>query len=233
MTTNKQSIEFSGKVADGLGIAMWQADGSGPEPAAVGHTFDTPLYPITAHYYIASRDYIDRARRGGLAATAVVGDWPRLQAALTAHRRTTRDLIIRLPLTTPGTDREGTDWRFQDGVETRYLYPQAPLPLLLGTIPLVEFAPRRLVLTENYNGAETFADVRISLVSDAAPEHRAAAPAGTTAQDIAGALLADLAERPVRFVVDAIRLAPDAFSDNGRVHGRLAEIPAAHLEVVQ
>jgi hypothetical protein len=228
MAAKEPCIEFSGRVQDGLGIAMWQADGSGPEPAAVGHTFSTPLYPITAHYYIASRDYVDPKAPGGLLATALGGDWPRLRAALAAHAKRLSDLVIRLPLTTPGGDREGIDWSYQDHIETRHLYPKAPLLLLLGHVPLIEFAPRRLILTEDYNGAETFADVKISLSSDPAPERRAAA----TAHQVASALLADLRDRSVKFIVDAIRLVPQTFAGDGRTHGRFADIPAARLQVV-
>lgn len=231
-TTIKKSIRFGGLVRDNLGIAMWQADGTGPEPAAIGHTFNTPLYPITAHYYIASRDYVSPDAPGAVAAVATDGDWPQLHRALAQHKRSLEELVVRLPLTTPGADREGVDWRYHDGIENRHLYPQAALPLLLGHIPLVEFAPRRLILTEDYNNAETFADVHISIVSDPAPERRSSAPAGNAATDIAQALLADLVDHPVRFVVDSIHLAPETFSGNGRVHGRFADIPVARLEVL-
>lgn len=231
-TTINKYIAFTGLVRDNLGIAMWQADGRGPEPAAIGHTFNTPLYPITAHYYVASRDYVVADASGGVAGRAVSGEWPRLQQALAEHRHTVNDLRLRLPLTTPGPDREGADWFYKDDIETRYLYPQAPLPLLLGNIPLVEFAPRRLILTEDYNNAEAFADVHISIISDPAPERRSSAPAGNIATDLAQALLADLADHPVRFVVDSIHLVAETFSGNGRVHGRFADIPTARLEVL-
>src|SRR5690606_2965223 len=120
-------------------IALWQADGSGPEPAAVGHSFDAPFERITAHYYIASRDHVDPAARGGLAALGVSGEWLALRAALAAEGHALGDLTLRLPLTTAGADREGEDWFYRDDIETRYLRPQAPLPLLLGDAPLLAF----------------------------------------------------------------------------------------------
>lgn len=232
MSVANQSIVFRGCVPDGFGIALWQADGTGPEPAAKGHTFITPIEPITAHYYVASRDYVDARARGGLCATAVTGAWPRLQAALAAAGRQTADLVLRLPLTTPGPDREGEDWFYRDGVETRYLRPQAPLPLSLQGNALLEFARTRLVLTEDYRGARAFADVRIALASG--PTAAAVAPgaaAGPFAA-VAAAFLEDLAGRPVRFIVEAIQLTAHAFKGNGRTSGRFAEIPAARLEVV-
>ncbi len=232
MNGSNQSVTFTGHVRDGFGIALWQADGSGPEPKATGHTFVTPVEPITAHYYIASRDYVDVAARGGLHATALVGEWPTFAAALAAAGRKVSDLVIRLPLTTAGPDREGEDWFFRDGVETRFLRPQAPLPLSLQVSALLEFAPPRLVLTEDYRGAREFADVRISLVSEATPARAARSALDGPFAAIADAFLADLAGGSVRIVVDSIRLTPATFVGNGRTSGRFAEIPSARLEVI-
>ncbi|HEX7045895.1 MAG TPA: hypothetical protein VF203_14915 [Burkholderiales bacterium] len=226
-------IEFRGRYGEGLGIALWQADGSGPEPAAVGHRFVTPFETITAHYYIASRDHVDAAARGGLVCVGLRGEWSRTRSALAAQGRAPADLVLRVPLTTPGADREGEDWHYRDGIETRYLRPVAPLPLLCGGAVVLEFAPARLVLTEDYRGARSFADVRIALVSDAteaqAPDSRASA----ATRALTDALLADLAGRRVRFVVDAVRLTPHAFGGAGRTSGRYAEIPSARLEVLR
>ena len=220
-------------MVDALGIALWQADGDGPEPPATGHRFVTPIETITAHYYIASRDYVDRAARGGLAATELHGAWQRVRAALGATGNSLKNLLIRLPLTTAGADREGEDWVYRDGVETRYLRPQAALPLLLNAEILLEFAAPRLVLTEDYRGARRFADVRIALRSDPTPA-RMIGDSGKpgAAGALADALAADLAGRSVRFVVDAIRLTPETFGGNGRTSGRYAEIASARLEVV-
>lgn len=218
---------------DALGIALWQADGSGPEPAAVGHRFVTPIETITAHYYVASRDYVDHAARGGLVATELHGTWPRLRALLGSGTKALGTLIIRLPLTIAGADREGEDWWYRDDVETRYLRPQAPLPLLWNDEPVLQVAPPRLVLTEDYRGARSFADVRIALVSEPAPVMtvggRSASAAAAAAAD---ALVADIGTRSVRFAVDVIRLTPETFGGSGRTSGRYADIPAARLEAV-
>lgn len=227
-----QGIELAGRVGDGFGIALWQADGTGPEPAAAGHRFVTPIERITAHYYIASRDYVDISAHGGVRASGLIGGWPTFPTALAAARRTISDLVMRLPLTTPGPDREGEDWFYRDHVETRFLRPQAPLPLSLQGSALLEFATPRLVLTEDYRGARAFADVRISLVSEAAPARAASSVADGPFAEVAAALLADVAGRSVQLVVDSIRLSPAAFSGNGRTSGRFAEIAAARLVVV-
>lgn len=232
MTAGNLAVTFSGRVRDGFGIALWQADGTGPEPAAVGHSFITAIEPITAHYYIASRDYIDPSAQGVVGAGALVGHWPRFTQALAAAGRRVSDLVMRLPLTTAGADREGHDWFFRNGVETRYLRPQAPLPLALGTDPFVEFAPPRLELTEDYRNVRDFSEVRISLISDATPVRLAPGTSRGRYAAVAQAFLDDLGGRSVRFVVDRIELVAETFTGHGRLSGRFAEIPAARVEVV-
>lgn len=226
-------IPFAGAAKDGLGIALWQADGTGPEPAAAGHAFDTPVGRINSHYYIASRDYagIDPRARGALAVRAPLRGFAHLAAALTAAGLEPDALIIRLPLITPGADREGIEWRYRDGVETRHLRPSGPIPLRVNGEPALQLAVARLVLTEDYRGATTFADARLSLTSDpftvtpvSSAHDRAAAVARAMVQDING--------RQLRFVVDRLVLLPEKFGGSGRTHGYFAEIPAARLELV-
>ena len=225
-------IRFEGRVAEGFGIALWQADGSGPEPAATGHRFVTPIETITAHYYVASRDHVDPAAVGGLNARELVGAWHKVREVLASFAVSAADLTIRLPLTTAGADREGEDWFYRDGVETRYLRPQAPLPLMLGARALLEFAPARLTLTEDYRGARNFSEVRLALASDPTPARPADVALSGAERALSDAFLVDLAGRPVRFVVDAIQLVPLSFGGNGRTSGRYAEIPAARLDVL-
>lgn len=227
----RAALRFAGLARDRLGIALWQADGSGPEPAATGHTFTTPLGPITAHYYIASRDYdrIDPGARGAAACLGPDRGWPALAAALAAHGRAYADLVVRVPLTSAGAAREGEDWVYRDDVETRHLRPQAPLVLALADAPMLALPAERLTLTEDYRGATRFADVRLSLVSSpVAVQSLPAAPA--VAREIARAFLADLAGAPLRLVVASIRLLPETFAGAGRLGGRFAEIPGARLE---
>jgi len=231
MSISHRNIAFTGFVQDGFGIALWQADGSGPEPAATGHTFITPVEPITAHYYVASRDYVDVSAHGGLRATRLNGEWPQFEAALATARHEARDLVMRLPLTTAGPDREGEDWFFRDGIETRFLQPQAPLPLSLQANALLEFAPLRLVLTEDYRSARDFSEVKIALVSDAVAVRPAPGSLDGPFAVVVEAFLADLRGRPVRIVVDAIQLTETTFSGHGRTNARFAEIPSARVEV--
>lgn len=228
-------IAFAGHARDGLGIAMWQADGTGPEPAATGHTFVTPIEPVTAHYYIASRDHggIDPRGRGGLRALSPLHGFPRFTGALAQLSYRPEELVMKLPLITPGEDREGRDWTYQDGVETRRLHLSGDVRLELASVPFMTLPVPLLILTEDYRGARGFDDVRLSLVSEPfvpsvdpgckRPELRAAARA----------FLADLKRTPLRLVAESIVLLPETFSGSGRTSGRFGEIPVARMEVME
>ena len=106
------------------------------------------------------------------------------------------------------------------------------MSLYLGEDVLLEFPTRRLVLTENYHGAQNFSDVRLAIVSDPVAGRVAAGIAIGAASDIAAALLDDLAGRQVRFIVESIVFMAQTFDGQGRTYGRYAEIPAARMEVV-
>lgn len=224
------SLHLTGLAADGLGIALWQADGAGPEPAAAGHAFNTPIGRIHSHYYIASRDYagIDPRARGALAAHAPLHGFARLTEALREGGIAPSEIVIRLPLITPGEDREGIEWNYRDGVETRYLRPAGPIPVLVRGETALKLDVQRLVLTEDYRGAADFAQARLSLATP--PFAVAAVPTrNELAGAIARAVLQDLNGRPLRFTAERVVLLPGGFTGHGRTHGYFAEIPTARL----
>lgn len=226
----RASIPLTGLAADGLGIALWQADGTGPEPAAAGHAFDTPIGRIHSHYYIASRDYagIDPHARGALAARAPLRGFTRLAEALRDTGMALSEIVIRLPLITPGEDREGIEWSYRDGVETRYLRPAGPIPVLVRGETALKLDVRRLVLTEDYRGVADFAQARLSLATP--PFAVAAVPTRSeVATVIARAMLQDLRGRQLCFTADRVVLLPGGFTGPGRTHGNFAEIPTARL----
>ncbi|BAU49463.1 hypothetical protein SVA_2915 [Sulfurifustis variabilis] len=221
-------LHFAGLAADRLGIAMWQADGTGPEPEAVGHMFVTPLRPVTSHYYIASRDHVDPSSRG-TARLAEPVESPGLARALRDTGAVPGDVSVTLSLLTPGADREGIEWFYRDGVETRHLAPRDGIALRFRDAPMLALPVPRLVLTEDYRGAASFADVRLSIVSDPFTA-RLAPRAEGVARRLGEALLDDVGGRALRIVVDAIRFLADTFEGEGRLQGRFAEIPSARIE---
>ena len=231
---DRQIISFTGLGRRHLGIALWQADGSGLEPEAVGHTFQTPIGPITAHYYSASRDYdrIDPDSIGALVATAPVVNFDNFLAALSAAEFTLSDVVIKFGLATPTGDSEGRDWIYQDDVETRHIRLNGPFILALGDEPMVEFIVERMTLTENYQGARSFKDVRISLTTDPITAKYAARTSGVAAQKVAEGFLADVAGAKLRLTIDEIRLTTETFDGYGRFRTRFADLIGARLITV-
>lgn len=229
-----QAIAFNGFGAQHFGIALWQADGSGPEPRAVGHTFDTPIGPITAHFYSASRDYdrIDPQSHGGLVATEPIEKFINFSEALKANKYSLSDVALKIALTTPTGDTEGKDWSYEDDVETRHLKLNGPFILELRRQGLIEFVVDRMTLTENYQGVRSFKDVRISLASDPITAKNSAYASSVGTQKVAQAFLTDVGDAKLRLKIDEIRLTGETFDGRGRVRTRFADLLGARLTTV-
>ncbi|MEW6220281.1 MAG: DUF1566 domain-containing protein [Thermodesulfobacteriota bacterium] len=135
------SLFLRGLEADGLGAAAWNADGSGPEPAAVGHAIPPPYNTCgnpNAFYYLASRDYggIDAGSPGVLRGLLPLAGFPDFLAALAAGNFAVTDLSMRFGLSTLGADVQGEDWTLAGSFESRR-YTGGFFTLLLNGEPLV------------------------------------------------------------------------------------------------
>lgn len=230
-TVDRQSITFVGLARDHYGIALWQADGTGPEPEAVGHTFQTPIGPITAHYYSASRDYdsIDPQSTGGLVAGEPITGFRHFPSALKEHGYTLGDVVMKMALTTSTGDTEGTDWSYAGDVEKRRMRLSAPFMLELKREAFIALAAGCVTLTEDYRDARSFSDVLISLVTDPLTPQDASRDSSSGAQKLAHAFLKDVANATLRLSVDKIQLTADGFGGRGRTKARFADIIGARL----
>ena len=228
---SSQAIAFNGLGAQHFGIALWQADGRGPEPQAVGHTFHTPIGPITAHFYSASRDHdrIDPESHGGLVATETIAQFAYFSEALEANKFTLNDVVIKIALTTPTGDVEGKDWFYEDDVEIRHLRLNGPLMLELRREALIEFVVDRMTLTENYQSARSFKDVRILLTTDPIIAKNSSHASSIGTQKVAQAFLTDVANAKLQLTVDEIRLTGETFDGRGRFRTRFADLLGARL----
>jgi hypothetical protein len=108
--TNAQ-IPFEGLSANHEGLAIWDADGTGPEPAAVGHPH--PFGYGSSRYYSASRDFDDidpdpNAAFGHFL-SGMTG-FPLFEQALTNHGFSPGQVKIKHGLLIEGNDIEGEDW---------------------------------------------------------------------------------------------------------------------------
>ena len=106
-------LPFTGLEADHEGFAGWDADGSGPEPQAYGHTFTWNGITWWMAYYVASRDYdnIDPDPDAALGHFTDAGTgFPNLEIQLAYRGYTIDQLKLKAGYATLGNDIFGVDW---------------------------------------------------------------------------------------------------------------------------
>jgi hypothetical protein len=148
------------------GVALWNSDGTGEEPEAVGHTIDV-CDGVEVPYYLASVDYagIDPEAHGAAQCTTSTG-LTAFEAHLETMGMSVSDLYLRLELSNLGADEESSDWTFDDisHVEQR-LYQGVPVEIWLGDKPLCTSTLGVLTAEVDYSACEP-APRPISLESD-------------------------------------------------------------------
>ena len=114
LTQAQQQIPFQGYVAQGEGIAGWNADGSGPEPAATGHQVPAPGFG-NQYYYGSSLDYITGNENDAcFHFTTGMSGFPNFEQALIDHGFSPEQVKCKYGLTSLEDDIEGLDWFFMD-----------------------------------------------------------------------------------------------------------------------
>ncbi|MBN1339182.1 MAG: T9SS type A sorting domain-containing protein [Bacteroidales bacterium] len=106
-------LPFTGIAADHEGIAGWDADGTGPEPAGTGHTFTYNGVTWWMAYYTASRDYDDIDPDPNAASSHFTGigiGFPNLEIQLAYRGFTIDQFKIKTGLGSLGDDIEDKDW---------------------------------------------------------------------------------------------------------------------------
>jgi hypothetical protein len=110
VTNAQQQIPFQGMVSQGFGVAAWNADGSGPEPAATGHLIPFPGFG-NIYYYGASRDYVSgNPNHACFAFLPGITEFPNFTQTLTDHGYLPGQVKVKFGLVTLGDDEEGLDW---------------------------------------------------------------------------------------------------------------------------
>ncbi|HPE58353.1 MAG TPA: hypothetical protein PK904_18250 [Bacteroidales bacterium] len=98
----QSQIQFEGLYSQGEGALGWNADGSGPEPAATGHN--------GIYYYTASRDYIDSGTSSGGRLMNNINGFPLFAQALADNGYTPDQVTFSFGLADMGDDIQGIDW---------------------------------------------------------------------------------------------------------------------------
>jgi hypothetical protein len=114
VSTAQQQIPFEGMVSQGFGVAAWNADGTGPEPAATGHQVPFSGFG-NQFYYGASREYITgNPGHACFAFLPGIAGFPNFAQALSDHGFTPGQMKAKFGLVTLGDDEEGLDWFVMD-----------------------------------------------------------------------------------------------------------------------
>ena len=230
--TEPQSISFVGLADEHMGIASWNADGSGKEPVRDHPPLTTPIGEIRHHYYGSSPDYegIDPESPGGLRATDAVCGFTHFMTALRKEGYSVSDLVANVPFYTPTEDTIG--WSYKNDIEKRYLQSHGPTVFKLRGKPIFQLSAGRSVSMADW-GVVKFSDVRFWGYTEPSRAEDISRSSSEAIQRIAKAFFKDVGNQRLYFVQDAFVLRHDlAFSGNGRVGGMIVEVTSSRLEVV-
>ncbi len=214
-------LPFRGRANDNEGIAAWNADGTGPEPEATGHTFEYDGVTRGIGYYIASRDYDDIDPNPYAASCHFTDDdingFPNLELQLTYRDYNIYQLKVKTGISTLGDDIEGEDWGL-DGSIHWYNYYGTPGIFEIDGEPILQY-----VVDTNFSfndldnpNEDWWSYTSYATITDIS------ANASSDAQYVAASFLKDLGNRPVKSYMEG-HVTTSIINSNGR-SGAFTEI---------
>lgn len=196
-------LHGSGLSGDNEGLAAWNTDGTGAEPAKTGHTLKFPdcvtPKPV-ADYYGATADYagINPLAKHGMHFLPSSEGFPNFAKALADNGWTLADVEFSYGYQSLGADAEGSDWSFAGSVETRY-YTGGTWQLRVAGQPIAGGAMPKATMTVNYNDFCKFDDDVMSGLTDWTAPQDQSATASPAGQAVAKAWFLDVGAAKVRF----------------------------------
>ena len=221
--TNAQ-IPIQGFFEDHEGSAVWDADGSGPEPEAYGHIHPFGYGP--SGYYAASRDYdgIDPDPKAAMChfMNGITG-FPLLIQALVDNGFTPGQLKIKYGMGTLKDDIEGEDWFTFNNAHYVNRY-DSYYTIVLNNEPVIS-------CYNNYMQVhiDSLDDFWVIETNFSYPEDISGF-SSPPVQDVAAAFMADMNGQQMRLVVDDLQFTGEFFDGNGRVDGAFFDIVSGYLE---
>ncbi len=211
-------LPYTGLAAEHQGMAGWNADGTGPEPAGDGHG--------AQRYYTASRDYDDIDPDPNAAFGHFIPQmhgFLNLDLQLTSRNIPVEQLVIKQGLASLGNDIMGLDWGFENGTDYWCNYYDIDYRLELNGEVLI----RGLIDTSHsYMNADPvfwFCDVTYDRPKNGA------ALSSPDAQIIADAFMKDMEARKMINNVEVMTYHTDTFNLNGRYNGGYFNVETASL----
>ena len=220
-------IPLKGLSAENMGLASW--DQGHDEPSCISNT------PGYAHYYAATRDFVD-SNANGLKGTGAIYGFANFAAALSAAGYTLNDLSIKFGKVSLGNDTPGVDWEVYDDTELRYYYTEGdndPLTIYIDGTPILQQNTIKITVKIDYNNPSTTADDILSgYTSFIIPTN---ITIGTSTpqliKNIASAFLDDLNGRAVRIEFPSLTVS-GVFTYDGKA-GYYLDVPNAKLVLDQ
>lgn len=203
-------IFMQGLVEQNEGIYAWNADGTGPEPAAAGHI----SHLGAQYYYSASADYngINPSPGAAMAHLTNIREFPQFCEKLLQYNYTLADVQVKCSLSDLGDDIEGLDW-FTVADLSFSNYYHAHLIILVDGHGILSLSLDYNMLIVNQITGQTVSESGFAPVRDIS----GAAPANF--RELAQAFLADLGKDELRFIGTSIDF-HSGLSGNGRTGGR-------------
>jgi len=218
-------LPLIGLASDNEGIAAWDADGTGPEPEAYGHTFTWGSTEYQMPYYFASRDYdnIDPDPGAGLGhATGVPLGFPNLLIQLQYRGYTLDQLQLKSGLGTLGNDEEGVDWALDGNTHWWNSYGNT-ITFEIDGEPIIEY-----VIDTNFN-IQNMNSIYWNTNSSFSSLVNISENSSSDAQYIATSFFKDLSGHSMRSYMEGDWDASFAYS-NGRVDGVFHQFGSGYLE---
>lgn len=105
-------VTLAGTPEEGYGGTAWNTDGLGPEPLNVGHQLSWMCSPISAFYYLASRDYdgIDPDSPGSAKLFEASAGFLTFTKVLNSQGKSLQDVTFHFGLMSLGGDAEIPSW---------------------------------------------------------------------------------------------------------------------------
>lgn len=218
-------LPFSGLASNHQGLACWDADGTGPEPEASGHTYSWNGTDYTMPYYVASRDY-DGIDPDNNAATGYITDeldgFPNLKIQLEYRGFTLDQLKLKTGLGSLGNDIEDIDWGYNGSIHWYNYYGYNNTFEIAGE-PILESVSDTnhgfidLAITDKWWSISSFS--KVTDISNTA---------SSNAQYVALSFLKDLGGHSLGSYVEGY-FAGNLPPENGRVDGVFMELQNSKL----
>ena len=207
---SQQQIQFNGLITNGFGLAGWNADGTGPEPAGTGHLIPLPGFG-NLYYYGSSRDYVSGDPDHGLFQflPGMTG-FPQFTQALADHGYSPEQVVVKYGLTSVGDDEEGLDWFVMGNHHYSNHYFIGYQHLELDGEPMLALDMKYLFFSVSTTGNSWFVESDYSPVTDISDSSSAGVQAA------AQAFLDDLGGKEIKFSYQCPFAGTVSFTGNGR-----------------